>query len=111
MSMYSMRGKKLELSLRGRTKLCALWLYIIVTSFLKFWEQSIKYMVRVVTNGLKQFPAKNSQIIQRSQIKFACIVMLNFFSSTGPYLTFCVWSFENYENFKFQTEQLPLSSC
>src|SRR6218665_1986128 len=27
----------------------------VVTSFLKFWEQSKKYMVRVVTNGLKQF--------------------------------------------------------
>src|SRR6218665_650541 len=26
----------------------------VVTSFLKFWEQPIKYMVRVVTNGLKQ---------------------------------------------------------
>ena len=27
----------------------------VVTCFLKFWEQSIEYMVRVVTNGLKQF--------------------------------------------------------
>jgi len=27
----------------------------VVPCFLKFWEQSLQYMVRVVTYGLKQF--------------------------------------------------------